>query len=129
MAGPVGGDGGGSTYSTQRTQIRGSDDLYIPRSTSLLGSYTPYRGFSLPQNLTRTCFEYNAWREHYANECPVWFVRVLGEAPPGWKVERGSGAVVKDPDAWNGPELKDAARVPTVTSLANSAWCSTSRNL
>ena len=109
VAGPVGGGGGGSTYSTQRTQmIRGSDDLYIPRSTSLLGSYTPYRGFSLPQSLT--CFECNAWREHYANECPARFVRVRGEAPPGWKVERGSGAVVKDQDAWNGPELKDAAR-------------------
>ena len=106
--GPVGGGGGGGTYSTQRTQIRGSDELYIPRSASLLGSYTPYRGLSLPQNLT--CFECNALREHYANECPARFVRVRGEAPPGWKVERGSGAVVKDPDAWNGPELTDAAR-------------------
>ena len=67
-----------------------------------------YSGLSLQQNLTY--FECNAWREHYANECPARFVRVRGEAPPGWKVERGSGAVVKDPDAWNGPELIDAAR-------------------
>ena len=35
---------------------------------------------------------------------------VQGKAPLGWTVERGSGAEVKDPDAWNSPELMDAAR-------------------
>ena len=42
------------------------------------------------------------------NHRPSRFVCVSGEAPKGWKVEHG--AVVKDPDAWNGPELTDAAR-------------------
>ena len=112
VVGPGGGGGGSSAYSTQRTQILGSDELYIPRSASesLLCSFTPYSGLSLPQNLT--CFECNAVREHYANECPasLRFVLIRWEAPPGWKVERCSCAVVKDPDAWNGPELTDAAR-------------------
>ena len=35
--------------------------------------------------------------------------RVRGEAPPGWTIS-GPGAVVKDPAAWNGPDLTAAAR-------------------
>ena len=66
-----------------------------------------YRGISLPQNLT--CFECNALREQYANECPDGF-----GGTPGWKVERGSGAVVKDPDSLAGavaPRAEAWARV------------------
>ncbi len=61
----------------------------------------------LPPNLT--CFECGAFRQHYGAECPARFVRVRGEAPPGWKMDQ-LGAVVKDPAAWNGPDLTDAAR-------------------
>jgi hypothetical protein len=48
-------------------------------------------------------------QHHYATECPSCFVRVRGEAPPGWKVD-SPGRAVKDESAWNGPELTDAAR-------------------
>jgi hypothetical protein len=48
-------------------------------------------------------------QHHYATECPSRFVRVRGEAPPGWRVDT-PGWAVKDDTAWNGPELPDAAR-------------------
>jgi len=61
----------------------------------------------MPPDLT--CFECNATASHYGAECPTRFARVRGEAPPGWKID-GPGAVSKNPAAWNGPELTDAAR-------------------
>ncbi len=84
-----------------------SDSLCIPYSTGLLGSFSPYRGVAFPQELR--CFECGAAQQHYAAECPARFARVRGEPPPGWKMDH-LGTVVKDPAAWNGPELTDAAR-------------------
>ena len=98
----------GNLYATgQRPRAALSDELYIPYSTGLLGAYSPYRGISLPPELT--CFECNAAVHHFGNECPTRFARVRGEAPPGWKID-GPGAVSKNPAAWTGPELTDAAR-------------------
>ena len=73
----------------------------------MLGSFSQYRGgIALPPKMS--CYECCVLHQHYCTECPSRFVRVSGEAPLGWKVEHGT--VVKDPDAWNGPELADAAR-------------------
>jgi hypothetical protein len=73
----------------------------------MLGSFSPYRALALPASLT--CYECGALQQHYGNECPTRFVRVRGEAPPGWKIGPG-GSVTKDPAAWNGSDLTDAAR-------------------
>lgn len=103
-----GGGGGGSLYSTAQSAPQGqSDELYIPYSTGLLGSFSPYRGLPIPSGLT--CYECGAFRQHYANECPARFVRVRGEPPPGWKVDR-QGAVAKEATDWVGDNLTDAAR-------------------
>jgi hypothetical protein len=104
-----GGVGGGqSNYSTGQSAAQGpSDELYIPYSAGMLGSFSPYRALAMPPSLT--CYECGAMQQHYGNECPTRFVRVRGEAPPGWKIGPG-GSVTKDPAAWNGSELTDAAR-------------------
>ena len=91
----------------QRPRAAFSDELYIPYSAGLLGSYSPYRGMALPNDLT--CFECHAAVHHFGAECPTRFARVRGEVPPGWKID-GPGAVSKNPAAWNGTELTDAAR-------------------
>jgi hypothetical protein len=81
-----------------------SDDLYIPYSYGMLGSYSPYRNQRPPE----ACFECGLRQAHFGNECPQRFVRIRGEAPPGW---RKSGRTVdKDPAQWNGADLTDAAR-------------------
>jgi hypothetical protein len=49
-----------------------------------------------------------AWQAEGARAADC-FVRVRGEAPPGWKVDQ-LDAVVKDSATWNGPDLTDAAR-------------------
>ena len=84
-----------------------SDELCIPYSTGMLGSFSPYRSSPYPRELT--CFECQAVQHHYATECPSRFVRVRGKAPPGWKVD-SPGRAAKDESAWNGSELTDAAR-------------------
>ena len=94
-------------HTGQRPRAPFSDELYIPYSTGLLGSYSPYRNVALPPDLT--CFECRATNHHFGGECPTRFARVRGEAPPGWKID-GPGAVSKNPAAWNGAELTDAAR-------------------
>jgi hypothetical protein len=95
-------------YSTWPSAPQGqSDELYIPDSIGLLGSFPPYRGLLFPSNMS--CFECGAFRQHYATECPARFVHVRGEAPPGWRVDQ-LGAVIKDSAAWNGPDLTDAVR-------------------
>jgi hypothetical protein len=81
--------------------------LYIPYSTGMLGSFSPYRATALPVSLT--CYECSAVRDHYGNECPLRFIRVRGEAPPGWQ-PGPNGGVQKDPAAWAGTELTSAAR-------------------
>jgi hypothetical protein len=101
------GTGSGSLATLQSPLPGQSDDLYIPYSTGLLGSFSPYRGLSFPASMT--CFECGAVQHHYAAECPARFVRVRGEPPPGWKVD-AQGAVVKDHAAWNGADLTDATR-------------------
>jgi hypothetical protein len=84
-----------------------SDELCIPYSAGILGPFSPCRASPYPRELT--CFECQAVQRHYATECPSRFVRVRGEAPPGWKVD-SPGRAAKDESAWNGPELTDAAR-------------------
>jgi hypothetical protein len=73
----------------------------------MLGSFSPYRASPYPRELT--CLECQAVQHHYATECPSLFIRVRGEAPPGWKVD-SPGRAAKDESAWNGPEFTDAAR-------------------
>jgi hypothetical protein len=73
----------------------------------MLGSFSPYR--TTPLLATLNCYECGAQQTHFGTECPTRFVRVRGEAPPGWKIGP-TGAVTKDPAAWNGSELTDAAR-------------------
>ena len=99
--GPAGGGAasGGGLHSTAQRPRAVSDELAIPYSTGLLGSFSPYRGVLLPHDLT--CF--------VGSECPTRFARVRGEAPPGWKID-SPGVVTKNPSAWNGSDLTDAAR-------------------
>ncbi len=101
------GTGSGSLATLQSPLPGQTDDLYIPYSTGLLGSFSPYRGLSFPVSMT--CFEFGAVQHHYAAECPARFVRVRGEPQPGWKVDV-QGAVAKDHAAWNGTDLTDATR-------------------
>jgi hypothetical protein len=115
----VGASLGQNLYNTgQRPRAAFSDELYIPYSTGMLGSYSPYRAMPLPHDLT--CFECHAVRQHYGGECPTRFARVRGEAPPGWKID-GPGVVSKDPAAWNGTELTDAARAAYQGFLTRTA--------
>jgi len=106
--GAGGASGAHSLYSTGQSVAPGpSDELFIPYSTGMLGSFSPYRTTPLPATLN--CYECGAQQMHFGTECPTRFARVRGEAPPGWKIGP-TGAVTKDPAAWNGSELTDAAR-------------------
>jgi hypothetical protein len=103
------GGGGGPGAGAGANGQRRSESTYtqLTYSVSMLGSFSPYRASPYPRELT--CFECQAVQHHYATECPSRFVRVRGEAPPGWK--GGSpGRAAKDESAWNGSELTDAAR-------------------
>ena len=82
-----------------------SDELHIPFSTGMLGSYSPYRKARLPDQ----CFECNAVSDHFANECPARFLRVRGELPPGWK--KDGLAVIRDTAKWIGLDLTETARI------------------
>ena len=95
------------------------DTLCIPYSLGLLGSFSPYRGVPFPPDLR--CYECGALQQHYAAECPARFARVRGEPPPGWMTDQ-SGAVVKDPAAWNGPDLTDAARAKCRDFISRFGW-------
>jgi hypothetical protein len=109
--GPSADAGGGAGLHSgsvqQRKASSNTDELFIPYSQGMLGSFSPYRGMPVAQSLQ--CFECKAMATHYGNECPARFARVRGEAPPGWTIS-GPGAVVKDPAAWNGTDLTAAAR-------------------
>jgi len=107
--GEGGGPGAGVGANGQRRleSAYTSDELCISYSAGMLGSFSPYRSSPYPRELT--CFECQAVQHHYAMECPLRFVRVRGEAPPGWKVD-SPGRAAKDESAWNGSELTDAAR-------------------
>ena len=91
------GGGAGSGFNRHRSV----DDLCIPYSPGMLGSWSPYRNGRPPDS----CFECGAAQGHFAHECPKRFVRVRGKAPPGW-LQDGS----KDPAQWDGTELTAAAR-------------------
>jgi hypothetical protein len=110
--GGLGGGGGTGAEAGANGQRRSestyiSDELSIPYSAGMLGSCSPYRASPYPRELT--CFECQAVKHHYATECPSRFVRVRGEAPPGWRVD-SPGRAAKDESAWNGQELTDATR-------------------
>ena len=67
---------------------------YISVFGRVLGAYSPYRGLSLPPDLTR--FECKAAVHHFGNDCPTRFARVRGETRPGgWPID-GPGAVSKN---------------------------------
>jgi hypothetical protein len=71
-----GGPGAGAGANGQRWQesTYTSDELCIPYSAGMLGSFSPYRASQYPRELT--CFECQAVQHHYATECPSRFVRV-----------------------------------------------------
>jgi hypothetical protein len=110
-----GGSGAQPGTSQQRQRPMFSNELFVPYSTGMLGSFSPYR--LLPFQSDLTCFECNATAEHYGNECPLRFARVRGEAPPGWIIT-GPGSVSKNPAAWNGSELTATARAEYATFVA-----------
>ena len=89
-----------------------SDELYIPYSYGMLGSFSPYRNMRPPES----CYECGLRGAHFGNECPQRFIRVRGEAPPGWR--RSGRTADKDPAQWNGPDLTDEARAAYRTFLA-----------
>jgi hypothetical protein len=89
-----------------------SDELFIPYSLAMLGKYSPYREIRTPA----VCFECNAANAHFGNECPQRFSRVRGEVPPGWVLDRGNA--VRNPAAWNGPDLTTDARAEYRAFLA-----------
>ena len=103
-----------SPYTTQRRDIPGARERrllatptqrdsgreqpfrtsYISVFGRVLGAYSPYRGLSLPPDLTR--FECKAAVHHFGNDCPTRFARVRGETRPGgWPID-GPGVVSKN---------------------------------
>lgn len=82
-----------------------SDELHVPWSSGLLGGFSPYRLGRLPD----ACFECGTPNQHFATECPRRFARVLGEVPPGWRID-GPSTVTKDPSSWAGSDLTAEAR-------------------
>ena len=96
----------------QETNPTLSDELYIPYSYGMLGSFSPYRNMRRPES----CYECGMRDAHYGNECAQRFVRVRGEAPPGWR--RNGRTAEKDPAQWNGADLTDDARAAYRTFLA-----------
>ena len=92
------------TNQSAKPASANNSDLVIPYSKAMLGSYTPYQDLRTPES----CHECGLPRAHFAMECPSRFVRVLGEAPPGWAVD-GRGAT-KNPAQWEGDELSAEAR-------------------
>ena len=81
----------------------------------LLGFFLPYQlgGLKFPQNLV--CYECSTARQHYAAECPARLVRVRGEPTQGWRMDGVWWRRSKDPSAWHGAELTDAARAQFLT--------------
>jgi hypothetical protein len=61
-----------------------SDELHIPYSTGMLGSFSAYRAASLSRDLT--CFECQAAQHYYGTECPS-----VGRRPPDGRWTRRAG--------------------------------------
>ena len=100
-----GGYGYGSSVSRPKPRpLFPSDELHVPFSVGMLGSWSPYRLMRPPES----CYECNMTHDHFAHECPARFLRVRGELPPGW--HKDGGAVVRDPTKWIGQDLTDATR-------------------
>jgi hypothetical protein len=70
--GPSVGAGANGQRRSESTYM--SDELCIPYSAGMLGSFSPYRASQYPRELT--CFECQAVQHHYATECTSRFVRV-----------------------------------------------------
>ena len=66
--------------TAQATAALNLNELWIPYSTSILGSHSPYPHIRQPE----MCFECNAPHSHAGNECPARFVRIFGAPLPGW---------------------------------------------
>ena len=102
------GSGGRSDGSRGRTApgalLPQSDELYIPYSYGMLGSFSPYRNMRPPDS----CYECGLRSAHFGNECPQRFARIRGEVPPGWR--RSGRTADKEPSQWHGPDLTDEAR-------------------
>ena len=99
----------GSVFSpggsrTRPRPLMNSDELHIPYSIGLLGSFSPYRSIRPPE----TCYECGATNDHFAHECPTRFLRVRGELPPGWR--REGPIVIRDTTKWIGQDLSEATR-------------------
>ena len=108
-------DFGGPRASARERNV---DEVTIPFSATMLGSFTPYRAAKPSGN----CFEGGRSDGHFGLECPVRFVRVKGEAPPGWRAD-GPGKASKNPAEWNSDlsELTDAARADYRTFIQRFA--------
>jgi len=102
---------GGTTRIQARPSTQ-SDELFIPYSSAMLGSHTPFREIRAPA----VCFECNMPHAHFGNECPQRFLRVRGETPPGWIHEHGTSA--RNAAAWSGAELTTEARAEYRAFLA-----------
>ena len=107
----------GSPFAPGGTRVKprplfASDELHVPFSPGMLGSWSPYRLMRPPDS----CYECNMAQDHYAHECPSRYLRVRGELPPGWIKE--GGAVVRDATKWIGQDLTDATRMEYRAFLA-----------
>jgi hypothetical protein len=113
---PAGPNGGGpfapGGVRPRPRPLLSSDELHVPYSTGMLGSWSPYRLMRPPES----CYECNMLHDHFSHECPARYLRVRGELPPGWRKE--GGAVVRDPSKWIGQDLTDAARMEYRSFLA-----------
>ena len=69
------------------------NDVWIPYSTAILGSYSPYPQIRAPE----LCFEDNVPNSHAGNECPDRFLRIFGAPLPGWTSDGK-----KEAAAWTG---------------------------
>ena len=99
---------------------------YISVFGRVLGAYSPYRGLSLPPDLT--CFECNAAVHHFGNDCPTRFARVRGETRPGgWPID-GPGGVSKNQAGLLGAYslYRGLSLSPDLTCLSVTQPCITS---
>ena len=83
------------------------DDIWIPYSTAILGSYSPYSQLRPPE----LCYECNIRNSHAGKECPVRFFRTFRALLPAWTRDRR-----KDAAAWTGDG--SAMLQPTREALA-----------
>ena len=73
----------------------------------MLGSFLPYQNVK-PLG---ACFECGKCDGHFALECPIRFARVIGDVPPGLRID-GPGRASKNPADWT----------PNLSELTDEAW-------